>query len=78
MHFDEKSTKKHISRKKKHHQEKKHKKHFCFLKTLSMRTVILWLFIELKHKIYKIHVDIEKYTSVHEEICLEPFVFEIF
>ena len=62
---------------KKHHQEKSTKK-FLFLKTLSMRTVILWLFIELKHKIYKIHVDIEKYTSVHEEICLEPFVFEIF
>ena len=35
-----KSTKKDFPGEKKHHSQKKHKKHFCFLKTLAGRTVI--------------------------------------
>ena len=37
-HFNEKKTLKTLFQEKKHHHEKKAQKHFCFLKTLSMRT----------------------------------------
>ena len=40
-HFEEKKALKNtLPQTKKHHDEKKHKKHFCFLKTLAGRTAV--------------------------------------